>query len=115
MAALWMVTPLLAMPQPAPEPQSVPEKRPATGALPASALPASGLPASGLPAVSLPAGGLPAGGLPAGGRGLLKGEGGAMHAWCCGHVEKAGLGRPALPKRLIAVAGRSLGQPGVWR
>ena len=105
MAALWMVTPLLAMPQPAPEPQPVPEKRPATGALPASALPASGL-----PAVSLPAGGLPAGG-----RGLLKGEGGAMHAWCCGHVEKAGLGRPALPKRLIAVAGRSLGQPGVWR
>ena len=95
MAALWMVTPLLAMPQPAPEPQSVPEKRPATGALPASGLPARGLPASG--------------------RGLLKGEGGAMHAWCCGHVEKAGLGRPALPKRLIAVAGRSLGQPGVWR
>ena len=44
-------------------------------------------------------------------RGLLKGEGGAMHAWCCGHVEKAGFGRPALPKRLIAVAGRSSGQP----
>ena len=107
MAALWMVTPLLAMPQPAPEPQPVPEKRPATGALPASALPASGL-----PAVSLPAGGLPAGGLPAGGRGLLKGEGGAMHAWCCGHVEKAGLGRPALPKRLIAAACRSSGQSG---
>ena len=101
MAALWMVTPLLAMPQPAPEPQSVPEKRPATGALPASAYPASGL----------PAGGLPAGGLPAGGRGLLKGEGGAMHAWCCGHVEKARFGRQALPKRLIAVAGRSSGQP----
>ena len=51
MALLVFASLLLALPQPMAEPLPVPEKRPATGALPA---------------------------------GLLKGEGGAMHAWYCG-------------------------------
>jgi hypothetical protein len=54
MATLVVVAALLALPQPGPEPQPVPDKRLATGAL------------------------------SAGGRSLLKGEGGAMHAWYCG-------------------------------
>ena len=54
MALLMIASLLLAVPQPMAEPQPVPDKQPATGAL------------------------------PPGGRGLLKGEGGAMHAWYCG-------------------------------
>jgi len=72
MALLMIASLLLAVPQPMAEPQPVPDKQPATGAL------------------------------PPGGRGLLKGEGGAMHAWYCGQpCNEAAL--PCLVQQLRAL------------